>query len=401
MKKKITILLVCLMLFTVLAGCKSEPGEGILGSDTVADPTESSGAPSGLLLAENGKTDYCIVYPLNAGSEIMNAVNELMNAFKTSYNVRIACKSDAGAAGSSGDENALEILVGNTNRPATAQVLAQLKENEYTACAVGNQVVLLGDTDRATARAVENFLSAHFSASGSSLLFAEDSEFRMTLERRLRISIFGDSISTYDGYSNSTAYNSILADQPIYYRATHMSVGETWWQRVITGMNGELCVNNSYSGGRVTHDHTPKRAANLHNNAGDKPDVILIYYGINDFHNMVGKYIFSEAYDQMLKIMKEAYPEAKIYCCTLNAIQNGNTGTTLEQNGAGVSYEAYNNLIKEVAAANGVEVIDLYSRIGTEIYKYTFDHIHPNSEGMKMMSEAILADLREDFQQAA
>ena len=403
MKKFLSLLLVCFMLLPMFAGCNSEKGreeptetDSESGSDT-GTPED----PAGLLLAENGATEYCIVYPLIAGYSIMTAVNELMEAFSTAYHVRIKCKSDTLKKGETEDENAREILIGKTNRSATAQVSARLEENMYTACAVGTRVVLLGDTDQTTLAAVEKWIASSFSAPSANLLFAEGSEFTAAIEKKLKFSIFGDSISTYDGISNSASYNAVLENQPVYYKSDRLAAESTWWHQVIEGMKGELCVNNSYSGGRVTQDHTPKRAANLHNLAEEKPDVILIYYGINDYNNMVGRVFFAEAYDGMLKIMKQNYPDAKIYCCTLNAIKNSNTGTTLEQNGAGVTIERYNSIIKETAEKNGVEVIDLYSQIGQQLYQYTFDNIHPNEEGMKMMSDVILARLREDLAQAA
>lgn len=39
----------------------------------------------------------------------------------------------------------------------------------------------------------------------------------------------------------------------------------------------------------------------------------------------------------------------------------------------------------------------LPAAIGAEQYRYTYDNIHPNAEGMKRMSEAALEILREDF----
>ncbi len=404
MKKLLIAVLSCLLVLSALTGCNrkenniTSPSGAV--SETQGDNSGNAGTRSELILAKDGNTEHSIVYPLNSGSEIMAAVSELTTAFKNMYGVRILCRNDTASAESA---DAREILVGATNRSASRKVLEGLEKDTYQACISGNQLVLVGDSDTGTARAVKEWIAVAFSAQGSVLTFSEENGFSGQAEKILRFSIFGDSISTYDGYSNAASYNSVMAGNPVYYKATpgstYIPVEDTWWQRVVTGMHGTLCVNNSYSGGRVTQNHTPIHAANLHNMAGETPDVILIYYGINDYNNAVPKYLFTEAYDQMLKIMKQTYPDAKIYCCTLNAIQDAR-GTSLEQNNAGTTLVQYNKIITDTAAKNGVEVIDLYSQIGLELYKHTFDHIHPNSEGMKMMSDIISARLHDDFDQA-
>ena len=64
-----------------------------------------------------------------------------------------------------------------------------------------------------------------------------------------KISIMGDSISTYEGY-NPPHYHVYYTLQMAKANGLQ-SVKDTWWQQVIDGLGGELCVNNSYSGSVV------------------------------------------------------------------------------------------------------------------------------------------------------
>ena len=74
----------------------------------------------------------------------------------------------------------------------------------------------------------------------------------ITLRRKniLFVSIVGDSISTYEGY-NPDRY------KVFYNRTMQManglnSVYDTWWAKVNQSLHAYLCVNNSYSGSKVT-----------------------------------------------------------------------------------------------------------------------------------------------------
>ncbi len=64
-----------------------------------------------------------------------------------------------------------------------------------------------------------------------------------------KISILGDSISTYVGY-NPYGYHVYYRDDRLYDNDI-TSVNDTWWKQVIDAIGGELCINNSYSGSCV------------------------------------------------------------------------------------------------------------------------------------------------------
>ena len=69
-----------------------------------------------------------------------------------------------------------------------------------------------------------------------------------------RISILGDSISTFPGYSNNPEYNSSIGGNALWYKGDNYitDVNETWWMQTINRTGMILNVNNSWSGDTVT-----------------------------------------------------------------------------------------------------------------------------------------------------
>lgn len=210
-----------------------------------------------------------------------------------------------------------------------------------------------------------------------------------------KISILGDSISTFAGYipeGNATYYPT----------GTVQSVEDTWWKKLINALGLELDINNSWSGSRVTTTagETSAGCMSRCQNLGD-PDVIIIWMGINDFNNEValGTYdgksavpsnttTFREAYAIMLDKVLTAYPRAEIWACTLPQCErNGTTGFP-EINGNGISLLDFNIAIEELARAFGVKVLD-HNRCGLTYQNmsvYNPDNLHPNKYGHSLIA---------------
>ena len=67
-----------------------------------------------------------------------------------------------------------------------------------------------------------------------------------------RISILGDSISTFTRVSNNANSNSTIGINEVYYSGQGgIARADTWWQQVIDVLDMELLVNNSWSGSCV------------------------------------------------------------------------------------------------------------------------------------------------------
>ena len=211
------------------------------------------------------------------------------------------------------------------------------------------------------------------------------------------ISFLGDSITTFDGWSNNPSMNTTLGNNTYYYDSTKMSVDETYWMRVIDSTGMKLCVNNSSDGARVS-DTRPNltsgidRAMQLHNDVDNIiPDVIIVYLGTNDLAHEVSLEEFMDAYEKMLNNIKEYYPNAEVYCCTiLPESRTENLGTLRS---------AYNTAIRSLADDAGFEIIDFASSLARR-WKYnlcTFEddnlRVHPTSGGMEYLAQTIINQL--------
>lgn len=218
--------------------------------------------------------------------------------------------------------------------------------------------------------------------------------------KKYKVSILGDSISTYFGYTDF--------GYPVYYTEEKAklygldSVDDTWWKQVIDSIGGELCVNNSYSGSLVTEDFESSacselRCARLSNDKS--PDIILIYIGTNDRgrfvdigkYEIAGKGTFYSAYRIMLRQIRANYPQAKIVCGTLLLGYRKNSGETTKRGKLPYYVTEVNDAIKHAAEAEGCLVADLASF--NEQYE-TLDYGHATKEGHKTMAELWLKSLK-------
>ena len=188
---------------------------------------------------------------------------------------------------------------------------------------------------------------------------------------------------------------------------------DTWWGKVIDFFGGELLVNNSWSGSRVTRlpnndslfpsGCSDERTDSLHINSV-KPAVIIIYLGTNDWAFGADKFYvdnvlddvfhcvsFDFAYSQMLLKIKRNYPDAEIWCCTLNTtFISANPSFKFPYKYGGTHIEEYNQIIKETVDMNNCKIIDLYS------YHIPYDSIdgsHPNADGMNTLATLMIKQI--------
>lgn len=225
-----------------------------------------------------------------------------------------------------------------------------------------------------------------------------------------QFSVLGDSISTLDGF-NPKGYKVFYAGDNCV-KSGVVKATDTWWDKVIGFFGGELLVNNSWSGSRVTKlkdkeqlfpsGCSDERTAALHINTV-KPDVILVYLGTNDWAfgaktgnetRILGEdsnELFVEAYDRMLKKLKSNYPESEIWCCTLCETHiSKRPDFQFPHKYAGTHIEEYNEIIRDVVRCNGCRLIDLYD------YKIAYDSIdgsHPTNVGMNTIATMVIRSI--------
>jgi lysophospholipase L1-like esterase len=197
-------------------------------------------------------------------------------------------------------------------------------------------------------------------------------------------SVYGDSISTLSGY-NPFGYE-VFYNAADSYESGVNSFANTWWGMVIQKLNGQLLVNNSWSGSLVTKqfsDDVSSACSSMRlaclGRGRIEPDVIMVFMGTNDRGGGVplkGDNLksFSYAYSYMLGQINDIYPNAEIWCLTLGNIDGK---------------DSYSQTIRECAAAGSCKLLDLnrydpYSKM---------DGIHPDKAGMREIADAVLKEL--------
>lgn len=231
----------------------------------------------------------------------------------------------------------------------------------------------------------------------------------------LKLSILGDSISTFDGY--------IPTDYNIFYPGSGdiSTVEKTWWWQVMNTAGMELNANASSSNTTVTGDSldmtgsapgcSTKRMIDLTpGDDGPAPDILIVFMGTNDFLRSVPLGTFTEpsaqdegitdnfcdAYELMIQKLNALYPNAQIYFCTLLETNAGDVDEYPQSypstNKNGNTIGDFNAEIATIASAYSYPVIDIhncgitYDTLG----QYTSDGVHPNAEGAKLIADYVI-----------
>lgn len=220
----------------------------------------------------------------------------------------------------------------------------------------------------------------------------------------MKISILGDSISTYQG-CNPDNYE-VFYDDKMSDENGLSSANDTWWAQVINHLGGQLLINNSYSGSRVCDMEFPsgrsiERISNL-GIAENAPDIILIYIGFNDFARGFGVYenmfmfkapTFYDSYKDMILKIKSNYKKSKIICATLmKTYIKDNTDWQFPTNRSDIAIDIYNDSIKKI----GDELNVLVADIGKYPAYETLDAKHPTKLGHKTIAQSWISELEKN-----
>ena len=230
------------------------------------------------------------------------------------------------------------------------------------------------------------------------------------------ISILGDSLSTFAGYSNTIDTDNISTYGVGITGIDVTDVNQTWWKQAADEMGMSVLVNNSSSGSMVGVDNdcdgaTSKsgisRCEHLDNNDGITPDIIAVYMGINDLlmkdSNATNSYDatqFKTYYTTMITTIKAKYTSAEIAVFTLPNVLNETKGTNTFVDATLLT--DFNNAIKEVATEQGCTLVDVASVSWDETnwteYCTSGDaYGHPLAKGMDLITEAFIDAMYEKY----
>lgn len=155
----------------------------------------------------------------------------------------------------------------------------------------------------------------------------------MALLAQLKVSVMGDSYSTYEGYMSPSTNLSWYAGKDGREGAKRNDVKlveQTWWHLLTSDPAYTLERNNSYSGSTICHtgyrkeDFSDRSFITRVHNLG-QPDIILVFGGTNDSwaKSPIGDYqhfgwtkadlmSFRPAFCYLLHQLRELYPGVRI-----------------------------------------------------------------------------------------
>lgn len=164
MSKYIRPIVAALLVASALCACgkTEEPAQTTAPADvtttTTAATTPEAPADAALYLVENGKTTYSVIRPDETSAAISTSAANLYQKIKAKTGVTLKLASDwYNTRTENPDLSGPEILVGATNRPETAEVLASLPENSYAIVIRNEKLVIVGKTNALTELALYAF----------------------------------------------------------------------------------------------------------------------------------------------------------------------------------------------------------------------------------------------------
>lgn len=199
-----------------------------------------------------------------------------------------------------------------------------------------------------------------------------------------KVSILGDSYSTFDGYmspsTNLSWYNN--PDNKSAAENDVKEVEQTWWQQLLKDTDMQLERNNSYSGSTVCttgyrkEDYSDRAFIFRLGNLGN-PDVIIVLSGTNDSwaKSPVGDFKyegwtkedlskFRPAFAYMIHQLKALYPNAKI----INVV---------------------NSELSEDVTSSQAKICELYGVTNVQLKDIDKQKGHPSQAGMKAIADQI------------
>lgn len=173
-----------------------------------------------------------------------------------------------------------------------------------------------------------------------------------------KVSILGDSYSTFEGYVIPDTNLSWYKPVPKEGRPTDVTkVGQTWWHMLLERKGYELERNNSYSGSTVCNtgydkkDYSDRSFVTRLTDLGE-PDIILVFGGTNDSwaDSPIGEYVWSDwtnkdlysyrpATAYMISELQRLHPDAEIIMIINDDVKQEIKESTAEiSNHYGVKY---------------------------------------------------------------
>ena len=145
----IILLLAAAIVLPLLSGC-----EPVLPDDT-SELVTTDVAEAPKIDFASAEYVYKVVRPDKSSDEFISVFTQFMRDIRSSWASAISADTDWLAPGKEAYE--YEILIGNTNRPETAEALSSVKNSDYIIRIIGNKLIIAGWNEDTTAEAIRYF----------------------------------------------------------------------------------------------------------------------------------------------------------------------------------------------------------------------------------------------------
>ena len=214
------------------------------------------------------------------------------------------------------------------------------------------------------------------------------------------VSFLGDSITSYQNYSKCELGG--------YPDSTVHTSESMWWNLLSQAIGANIDTVNAVSGASITRNSDRVCLLDRCENLGN-PDIIFIEAGTNDIYvnSEIGEEPFAkdksdlsdtkffEAYDLLYRKIHDKYPDAEIILivpahCSMEDAHTNRDGQDYNKYAIQGNHGLFREVIYKVAQFYNLRIVDL-SRVNIYIPKK--DILHPNFQGMQMMSDYIKTSL--------
>ena len=171
--KKIIVTLMIAFILVILVSCKSETAS-VTGFETsktgettsVPEPVSTSADPSVTSSKDFANSvpleEYKIIRKDSQSQYSINSAKYVKDYISFYYGIDLKISTDEIRRGEEVDEDATEILIGDTNREESSSALEALKakncENAFIIKITGNKMIIVGTDDKCTALGVKYFI---------------------------------------------------------------------------------------------------------------------------------------------------------------------------------------------------------------------------------------------------
>jgi len=163
MKKRLFFLLIAAAVLLPLTACKAEPELPETPSAAVTE--EPPGSPASF----PALSDYTLIRPETSAEEELDAAQTVFRTISDTCGIRITFETDFVKKGDDPNANPNEILIGQTNRAASAEAYGRIGEGEFILAMIDGRFCAVGYTPELTKIAAEVLAERYLTEDGWNL----------------------------------------------------------------------------------------------------------------------------------------------------------------------------------------------------------------------------------------